>query len=802
MAALEPTIEAERKSWRTSFERERGISWVAAELEAFESEAGLPMEALADGSVRVVRTPHGEPPAVAPVPDRDTHVLTLRTEAVDLRLLQLDLLADAAFPKGRVGLATNGNAVLTGVRVRAVSMADPEVATDVEIEHFWADHEQPNGDYDVDNLRGRGLGWALDGHQRRGDRTALLVAEAPFGFAGGTRVEVALEYRSRFPGHLAGRSRVRLGRGDFLPEDLPLRLGDWYAVAFGANRLPAAVRAKAVGVFEALYDHEFGPETSQQLDLTKTWGKSRLAHQPGYEDGKAHTLRGERKVTYLCRTVRLGARRTVRVSVGSDDGIRAYLNGSEVFGKKVLRGVKPAEDSFDLELPAGESVLVLKIVNSGGPGGFWFAVDTAADRVPSLQPVAYLGRSQPRADLERAFVAEWNVRGSPTYAKAEVERQAAIAARDELEKQTVPVLVMEEKPAPAETFVLRRGAYDAADKKRPVERRPPSFLGVPMPEGAPGDRLGFARWLTRVDHPLTARVHVNRLWQMFFGRGIVRSLENFGQQAPWPSHLQLLDWLATTFVESGWDQKALIRRLVTSATYRQSARRNEEAAAADPNNYLLAWFPRRRLAGELIRDLALHVSGALVDTVGGPSVRPYQPAGLWREVSIGGSSNTQVFRRDAGDALYRRSMYTFWKRTSPSPQMTTFDAPTREFCVVQRATTNTPLQMLVLWNDEQFLEAARGLAERTLRAAGTDRERLVSMFRRCTARRPNARELDALGRLLADYQRRYRGAPADAEALLEVGERPRDDTLPSSEVAAWAMIASTVLALDETLVVD
>ena len=185
---------------------------------------------------------------------------------------------------------------------------------------------------------------------------------------------------------------------------------------------------------------------------------------------------------------------------------------------------------------------------------------------------------------------------------------------------------MKERGVPTETFVLQRGSYDAPDKKRPARPRPPLFLGLPLPAGETNNRLGFARWLTRSDHPLTARVHVNRLWQMLFGKGIVRSLENLGQQAPWPSHLQLLDWLSTTFVESGWDQKALIRSLVTSATYRQSARRNAGAAAVDPNNYLLGWFPRRRLTGEMIRDTALFVAGQLVERVGGRVSVPTNPA--------------------------------------------------------------------------------------------------------------------------------------------------------------------------------
>ncbi|MGA0060715.1 MAG: DUF1553 domain-containing protein, partial [Planctomycetota bacterium] len=322
------------------------------------------------------------------------------------------------------------------------------------------------------------------------------------------------------------------------------------------------------------------------------------------------------------------------------------------------------------------------------------------------------------------------------------------------------------------------------------------------PEGAPSDRLGFAQWLTAPDNPLTARVHVNRLWSMLFGTGLCATQENFGQQAEWPSHPELLDWLARTFIRSGFDQKALLRRIMLSSVYRQRAAASAEALGTDPANRLLSHFPRRRLAAEFVRDVALAAAGILDDRIGGPSVRPYQPDGLWREVSIGGSSNTQVFRAGTGADLYRRSLYTFWKRTSPSPQMSTFDAPTREFCVVDRATTNTPLQALVLWNDVQFVEAARALATRVLREAGTVDARTDLLFRLCTARRPGARERQILTATLGDFLARYREVPDDARALLAQGETPPPEDLDAAELAAWTMLGSTVLSLDETLVRD
>jgi hypothetical protein len=370
-----------------------------------------------------------------------------------------------------------------------------------------------------------------------------------------------------------------------------------------------------------------------------------------------------------------------------------------------------------------------------------------------------------------------------------------------IKDSAVPVLIMKEAAEPVPAYVLERGAYDKPIKDTVIERKPPSMVDLPMPEGAPNNRLGFAQWLVQPEHPLTARVHVNRIWQMLFGTGIVASVEDFGSQAEWPSHPLLLDYLAVDFTESGWDQKALIKRIVTSAAYRQKATRNIEADEVDADNRLLSYFPRTRLKGEFIRDQALAVAGILNDEIGGPSVKPYQPGDLWNEVAIGGT-NTGRFKRDSGDALYRRSMYTFWKKTSPPAQMQIFNAPTREFCIVGRDTTNTPLQVLTLWNDEQFLEAARVLAQRTLAQANDDDKRLELIYRRCTGEVPNADELAVLQDVLAYYRERYREAQEDAKTLLTQGEYPLPETHDPAELASWMMVASTALSLDETIVRD
>ena len=278
----------------------------------------------------------------------------------------------------------------------------------------------------------------------------------------------------------------------------------------------------------------------------------------------------------------------------------------------------------------------------------------------------------------------------------------------------------------------RRSCSSAANTTREGEkvgRAVPAFL-PPLPPGAPVNRLGLAQWLIAPNHPLTARVAVNRFWLQVFGTGIVKTAEDFGAQGEPPSHPELLDWLAVQFREDGWDVKRLMKRLVMSAAYRQSSRVTPETLAKDPANRLLARGPRFRLDAEMLRDQALFASGLLVETVGGPSVKPPQPVGLWEAVGYT-DSNTAHFKADTGvEKVHRRSLYTFWKRTSPPPQMTTFDAPSREACQVRRERTNTPLQALLLMNEPQFIEAARGLAERTLREGGsTTDDRLTFMFR-------------------------------------------------------------------------
>jgi hypothetical protein len=369
--------------------------------------------------------------------------------------------------------------------------------------------------------------------------------------------------------------------------------------------------------------------------------------------------------------------------------------------------------------------------------------------------------------------------------------------KDKLEKSITTTMVMAEMSKPRDTFVLGRGQYDNKGEK--VTPGVPAFL-PPMPEDLPRNRLGLAKWILDPSNPLTARVVVNQYWQQYFGTGIVKTAEDFGSQGEQPSHPQLLDWLATEFVRTGWDIKAMQRLIVTSGTYRQSSRVSRELLERDPENRLLARGPRFRLPAEIVRDNALAISGLLNDKIGGPSVYPYQPAGLWEEMAFGQGFSGQTYTPSSGPDLYRRGLYTVSKRTVPPPSLTIFDAPDREKCTARRGVTNTPLQALTLLNDPTYVEAARALAQRALRTGGrSDGERIDFTFKLATARTPDPQERNVLLGSLSEFRSTYGQDQAQVTKLLSVGESKPDSTLDPREVAAWTTLASMILNLDETI---
>jgi hypothetical protein len=391
------------------------------------------------------------------------------------------------------------------------------------------------------------------------------------------------------------------------------------------------------------------------------------------------------------------------------------------------------------------------------------------------------------------------VRSLARLATADPELESLREQRLRIARRVATVMVMQELPGePRPTHVLLRGQYNLPGER--VEPGVPEALLGAWPAGAPRNRLGLAQWLTKPDHPLTARVVVNRFWQQFFGQGLVKTSENFGLQGESPSHPELLDWLAREFVDSGWNVKGLLEKIVLSATYRQEAAGSAESFARDPENRLLSRGPRFRLPAELIRDQSLFVSGLLEEKRGGPPVYPYQTRDLYKNIVVAATYPGTTWPEAQGADLYRRSLYTFWKRTVPHPTMTVFDAPDREFCVVRRSNTNTPLQALTLLNDPTFAEAARKLAERAWREGGrTADSRLAFAFRLATGREPDGPELGTLRDLLAKMRQEYSEDADRARQLLAVGASPAAADIAAPELAAYTSVANVILNLDEVI---
>jgi Protein of unknown function (DUF1553)/Protein of unknown function (DUF1549)/Concanavalin A-like lectin/glucanases superfamily/Planctomycete cytochrome C len=426
------------------------------------------------------------------------------------------------------------------------------------------------------------------------------------------------------------------------------------------------------------------------------------------------------------------------------------------------------------------------------PSAEQIAILSCPDSLSQIAAIPAQMRSEgQRLKLQNAFLEEAASMTARSARRALRELQRQKAA---LEASIVTLMVMQELPEPRPAFVLKRGAYDA--KGENVERGVPAVLPA-LPKAWPRDRLGLARWLVSAENPLTARVTVNRFWQMFFNHGLVKTSEDFGAQGEAPSHPELLDWLAVEFQRNGWNVKALFKTIVTSSTYRQSSRLSPELLQRDPENRLLARGPRVRLPAEMIRDQALFAAGLLVEELGGPSVRPYQPEGLYKDLLF---SNMVKYAQDKSQGLWRRSLYTFWKRTVNPPAMNVFDASSREVCTVRETRTNTPLQALNLMNDTTYVEAARMMAQRMLSEGGARPEDRIALGLRLAAgRQPDEDEMQLLLGNLQSQLEYFHGHPQEAAHLLAVGVKPGDPKLQAEELAAYAVIASLILNLDEVI---
>ena len=477
-------------------------------------------------------------------------------------------------------------------------------------------------------------------------------------------------------------------------------------------------------------------------------------------------------------------------------GIHLYLNGApletEVVRDHLYKDIVHRSEWGDAEVGSIHLTLAGRFRDSGFRNGLLddLQVFNVALTQAELRLAGGLNSDGPPPGGPEAPFDYFLARQYAPYRTAATELRHLRERENALVNDVPEIMTMEEMTPPRPTFLLRRGAYDAPGE--PVSRDTPASV-LPFPSDQPRDRLGLARWVIDRRNPLTARVVVNRAWRVHFGRGLVATEQDFGSQGKLPTHPELLEWLAGWFMDHGWDLKALHRLIVTSATYRQSSQAARDLVERDPDNLLLARGPKRRLQAEQIRDSALAASGLLNRTIGGPSVKPYQPAGLWEQSGTG-----KTYTQDHGDKLYRRSLYTFWRRTAPPPAMLAFDAVTREVCTANRETTTTPLQALVLLNDPQILEAARVLGQRLLRAHPADPEaRAHEAFRLLIGRAPDGREATVLRQLFEEQKQFYAQAAGAADKLLATGESKWDETLPRADFAATTILVSALMNFDE-----
>ncbi len=634
-------------------------------------------------------------------------------------------------------------------------------------------------------------GWSITGEAGRRPQAALFLLATPLAVPEGAELQARLRFETDKSSPAFRRFRLSAAEDEeFVARLAPLRLEPWQLIG----------PFKTAGLKPG-FDQAYPPET--ELDLRKSYPGVREEirwHERGdLADGGDHLLvndlHGVHGAYYLTRKIHVREPVQLDLALRADDLFKVWVNDRLVAESAEPHRYPGVKTRFGVQLRPGENRILVKLVNHQGSKYFSFNSAIGGPDVLAADVAAMLSVAGPWPDPNSKRVREYFRRQHDAAFRKSMddiaswrEEQAAIDA-------AIPTtLVAKERAEPRETVMLLRGEYD-----KPGDKVAPGVPAVlpPWPAAAPTNRLGLALWLLRPDHPLTARVTMNRLWQQFFGTGLVKTADDFGVQGERPSHPELLDWLATEFIASGWDLKHMARLIATSSTYCQSSATTGELVARDPENRLLARGPRFRADAEVLRDGALQISGLLAEEIGGPSVKPYEPPGLWEAVSF---NNSQKYVPDKGRAQYRRTLYTFWKRQSPPPNLLLFDAPTREYCVVKRPRTNTPLQALALLNDPQFVEASRALAVRMLTEGGSRRaEQIAYGFRLATGRKPRREEIEILQGVLREQLREYRAAPSAAQALLDVGDFKAPTSLDPSELAAWSTIASMILNLDETV---
>ncbi|MBQ18514.1 MAG: hypothetical protein CMJ65_15475 [Planctomycetaceae bacterium] len=562
----------------------------------------------------------------------------------------------------------------------------------------------------------------------------------------------------------------------------PVTLSAWHRI----GPFPAAS-------FDQAHKQAFPPET--EISLEKTYGALKWVESKQLVDGKAHALTGANSATYLYRTIAAPTARKLTVSLGSDDSLKLWLNGAIGLDKKVLRAVAADQEKVVLNLVKGENRLLLKIVNGGGPAGFYFRA--IQSNLPGPVIAALKVPAAGRNKAQKQALAGHYLGIAPGLAPVRTRLAGLQKQRTDLEKQ-IPRTLMTVSVAPRPIRVLPRGNW-MDDSGQLVTPAVPVFLSTLDTGKRRPNRLDLARWIVRRDNPLTARTFVNRVWKLFFGQGLASPLDDLGAQGTQPVHPELLDWLSIEFIESGWNVKYLVRLIVNSGAYRQRSLVPATLGRRDPYNRLLARQARFRLDAEIIRDNALAVSGLLSRRIGGPSVKPYQPAGYWRHMNF----PVRTWKTSAGKDVHRRGLYTWWQRMFLHPSLLAFDAPSREECTVERPRSNTPQQALVLLNDPTYVEAASALAKRIV-ASGQPgfAARIDWAYRNVIARGPRREETAVLKSVFDRHLADYRKDTAAARSILSVGSQPVSDQVPAealAELAAWTSMSRILLNLHETI---
>ncbi len=721
-------------------------------------------------------------------PNQEVYEVTFTAEQA-INSFRIELLLDDRLPQSGPGRSETGNAIITGFEVRREPAESGGQKKPIPVAHAFADFAGLDGDFAIGNAidENEESGWSVGSDTKRENRVAVFVLEEEDAIQPGDRVTIVLKQQSPETQHTIGRFRLSASRSDAFARWAQPSLGDWYSV--GPMRLEGGGNA-----FDAVLEPEegFDPDRTYRGDLH--WQL-----RADWEDGKINTLGSEPSVAnFLYRKITAYADTTFNLSLGSRGPIAVWLDGRLVLSDGT-NGKVVDQDRLTLELGKGDHELLIKSVKYQGEGSFYFkGFDDGGETLFALMEGAAKPANQRDEDVKELLRTRFRLQ-EPSWLADRLALDSLKHDFEELSKNVDTTMVMEEMAKPRKTYLLNRGVYDKPDTSEVLHASVPASLGA-MDESLPRNRLGLARWLMDPKHPLTARVRVNHYWQMYFGAGLVKTSEDFGTQGVPPSHPELLDWLAVEFIESGWDVKAMQKRIVMSATYRQSSKLRGNHLEEDPENILLARAPRFRLSAEMLRDQALWVSGLLNTQLGGPSVMPYQPDKMWSSLTFQNKNkySTNFYTADTGDKLYRRGLYTYWKRTIPPPRMKIFDTADRERCVIRVENTNTPVQALALLNDPTYIEAARHLAERMINEGGeepTDRVRYG--YKLAMAQDPGGDKGSILMQGLDTYGSYFNTHPEEAKALIEVGDSEPDGSIEDAELAAYTALASVILNLDE-----